>query len=53
MVGLWTAGAPSEERKDLLEATGADLVATSLWQALRQIEEGMKAEPSEAAPSAA
>ena len=53
MVGLWTAGTPSEERKDLLEATGADLVATSLWQALRQIEEAMQPEPSKATPSAA
>jgi predicted PurR-regulated permease PerM len=53
LVGLWTAGPAAEERNDLLEATGADLVATSLWQALRQIEEGVEAEPSEAAPSAA
>ena len=53
MVGLWTAGAPSEERKDLLEATGADLVATSLWQALRQIEEALQPEPSKATSSAA
>jgi hypothetical protein len=53
MVGLWTAGTPSEERKDLLEATGADLVATSLWQALRQIEEALQPEPSKATSSAA
>ena len=53
MVGLCTAGAASEDRNDLLEATGADLVATSLWQGLRQIEEGMEPEPAEAAPSAA
>ena len=53
MVGLCTAGAASEERKDLLEATGADLVATSLWQAIRQIEESGQPERPEAAPSAA
>jgi predicted PurR-regulated permease PerM len=53
MVGLCTAGAAFEERKDLLEATGADLVATSLWQAIRHLEESSKPERAEAAPSAA
>jgi hypothetical protein len=53
VVGLFTAGAASEERKDLLEETRADLVATSLWQALRQIEEALQPEPSKATPSAA
>jgi predicted PurR-regulated permease PerM/CheY-like chemotaxis protein len=53
MVGLCTAGAGAEERKDLLEATGADLVATSLWQAIRHLEERSQPEPADAAPSAA
>jgi predicted PurR-regulated permease PerM len=53
VVGLWTAGAAAEERNGLLEATGADHVATSLWQALRELEERRQPEPSEAAPSAA
>ena len=53
VAGLFTAGAASEERKDLLEATRADRVATSLWQALRQIEEALQPEPSKATPSAA
>jgi predicted PurR-regulated permease PerM len=53
IVGLCTAGAAAEERNDLLEATGADQVATSLWQALRELEESRQPEPSEAAPSAA
>jgi hypothetical protein len=53
MVGLCTAGAAAEERGDLIEATGADHVATSLWQAVREVEESRESEPSEAAPSAA
>jgi predicted PurR-regulated permease PerM len=53
LVGLCTAGAAFEERKDLLEATGADLVATSLWQAIRHLEESRQPERPEAAPSAA
>jgi predicted PurR-regulated permease PerM len=52
-VGLFTVGAASEERKDLLEATRADLAVTSLWQALREIEEALQPEPSKATPSAA
>ncbi|MGH6906080.1 MAG: AI-2E family transporter [Geminicoccaceae bacterium] len=53
MVGLWTANHSSEDRQELLEATGADLVATSLWQAVRQIEEGIEPERTPATPSAA
>jgi hypothetical protein len=39
MVGLWTAP-HAEDPQELLEATGADMLATSLWQAVREIEEG-------------
>jgi hypothetical protein len=53
MVGLWAAGPSTEAQPELLEATGADLVAASLWQALRQIEEGAEPEQPEASPSAA
>jgi predicted PurR-regulated permease PerM len=53
MVGLWTADRASEARQDLLEATGADLVATSLRQAVRQIRDGAEPERPEVAPSAA
>ena len=53
MVGLCTPGAGSEERRDLLEATGADYVATSLWQAIRHLEDTEEPEETEAAPSAA
>ena len=53
MVGLCTPGAGPEERRDLLEATGADYVATSLWQAIRHLEDTEEPEETEAAPSAA
>jgi predicted PurR-regulated permease PerM/CheY-like chemotaxis protein len=53
MVGLCTPGAGPEERRDLLEATGADYVATSLWQAIRHLEDSEEPEETEAAPSAA
>jgi predicted PurR-regulated permease PerM len=53
MVGLWTANHSSEDRQELLEATGADLVATSLWQALRQIEDAVAPERTQATSSAA
>jgi predicted PurR-regulated permease PerM len=53
MVGLWTANHSSEDRQELLDATGADLVATSLWQAVRQIEDGIAPERTQATPSAA
>jgi predicted PurR-regulated permease PerM len=37
MVGLWTAMPTDEAREELLRAAGADLLATSLGQALRHI----------------
>ena len=40
MVGLWTARPAAEAREELLQAIGADLLATSLGQAVRQIAEG-------------
>ena len=53
MVGLWTAELAQEARQELLEATAADLLVTSLRQAVRQIEEGLEPERPEATPSAA
>ena len=53
MVGLWTANSASESRQELLDATGADLAATSLWQAVRQIEDADAPEGTQATPSAA
>ena len=41
MVGMWTAKS-SEAQPELLEVTGADLVAASLWQAVRQIQESFE-----------
>ena len=41
MVGLWTAKS-SEAPRELLEVIGADLLATSLWQAVRQIQESFE-----------
>jgi hypothetical protein len=52
MVGLWTAKPSPETQPEMLETTGADLVAASLWQAVRQIQEGAEPEQPEA-PSAA
>ena len=50
MVGLWAARPAAEAREELLQAVGADLLATSLGQAVRQIAEGAQpAEPAEAA----
>jgi predicted PurR-regulated permease PerM len=40
MVGLWTTMPADEAREELLRAAGADLLATSLGQALRQIAGG-------------
>ena len=52
MVGLWTAPAAAEGREEPLRAMGADLLATSLGQAVRQIAES--AEPAQPeVPSAA
>jgi hypothetical protein len=44
------AGQSSAAPEAVLEATGADLAATSLWQALRQIRP--EAEPGEPAATA-
>jgi hypothetical protein len=49
ILGMWAAEPSPEAPRGLLEATGADLVVTSLRQAVRQIEEGMPERP-EAAP---
>ena len=50
MVGLWAARPAAEAREELLQAVGADLLATSLGHAVRQIAEGAQAaEPAEAA----
>jgi predicted PurR-regulated permease PerM len=52
MVGLWTATPSAEAREEPLRAIGADLLATSLGQAVRQIVES--AEPAQPeVPSAA
>ena len=52
MVGLWTATPAAEAREEPLRAVGADLLATSLGQAVRQIAES--ADPAEPeVPSAA
>ena len=40
MVGMWTVEPASETPEELVQATGADLVVTSLRQAVRQIQEG-------------
>ena len=41
MVGMWAAKS-SESPPELLEVTGAALVAASLWQAVRQIQESFE-----------
>jgi hypothetical protein len=52
MVGLWAARPAAEARAELLRVVGADLLATSLGQAVRQIADG--AEPVQPeVPSAA
>jgi hypothetical protein len=53
MIGLWTAEPSQEWRQELLEATAADLLATSLRHAVRQIQDHLEPEPPEATPSAA
>jgi CheY-like chemotaxis protein len=53
MVGLWTADPDAEARQDLLEATGADLLATSLRQAVRQGQGGIEPERTQTTSSAA
>ena len=49
MLGMWAADSSAEAPQDLLQATGADLVATSLRQAVRQLEE-LAPERPEVAP---
>jgi hypothetical protein len=46
---MWTAAPSANGSEELLQATGADLAATSLRQALRQVEED-KPERPELAP---
>jgi predicted PurR-regulated permease PerM len=53
LVGMWTPGPSPETQPEVLEATGADLSATSLWQAVRQVQEGAAPDRAEASPSAA
>jgi hypothetical protein len=52
MVGLWAAE-PQQDREELLQAMSADMLATSLRQAVRQIEEHLEPERPEATSSAA
>jgi predicted PurR-regulated permease PerM len=53
MVGLWTAEAAPGEPEEAIEVTGADLVATSLRQAVRQVQETFRPEEAATATSAA
>jgi predicted PurR-regulated permease PerM len=52
MVGLWMAE-PAQEPQELLDATGADLIATSLRQAAREVQDLLEPGRAEAEPSAA
>ncbi len=52
MVGLWMAE-PSQEAQELLDATGADLIATSLRHAAREVQDLLEPGRAEATPSAA
>jgi predicted PurR-regulated permease PerM len=52
IVGLWAAE-PQEDREELLQAMSADMLATSLRQAVRQIQEHLEPERPEATSSAA
>jgi hypothetical protein len=52
MVGLWTAGPAAENHEELLRASGADLLAISLGQAVREITEAQQPASPEV-PSAA
>jgi hypothetical protein len=52
MVGLWSAKPAAEAREELLQPVGADLLAISLGQAVRQIAEGAQP-PQPEVPSAA
>ena len=53
MVGLWAAEPSQESREELLQAMSADMLATSLRQAVRQIQEHLEPERPEATSSAA
>jgi hypothetical protein len=53
MVGLWAAEPAQESREELLGKTGADLLATSLRHAVRQVEEQVQPEDPEATSTAA
>ena len=53
MVGLWTPEPSPEPREELLEATAADLLATSLRHAVRQIQDDVQPEYPKSAPTAA
>jgi hypothetical protein len=52
MVGLWMAE-PAQEPQELLDATGADLIATSLRQAVREVQDLLEPGRAEVEPSAA
>ena len=52
MVGLWMAE-PAQGPEELLDATGADLIATSLRQAVREVQDLLEPGRAEAEPSAA
>jgi predicted PurR-regulated permease PerM len=52
LVGMWAAGNAAAAPEALAETTGADLAATSLWQALRQLLDD-EPETAAATPSAA
>jgi hypothetical protein len=52
MVGLWTAGLAAESHEELLRVSGADLLAMSLGQAVREIAEVRQLAPPDM-PSAA
>jgi predicted PurR-regulated permease PerM len=53
MIGLWTAEPSPEARQQLLEGSGAEVIATSLRQAFRQIQEVVAPDRPEATSSAA
>jgi predicted PurR-regulated permease PerM len=53
MVGLWAAEPAQEFREELLGKSGADLLATSLRHAVRQVEEQVQPEQTGATSTAA
>ena len=52
MLGMWAPEPSPEAPQALLQTTGADLVATSLRQAVRQVEEESGGQPETQAASA-